>query len=67
MHTGAALLFIFAVIVYCYYLVSDNNTALFHLGLLCNFFTVMFFASPLSTMVCNLICKITGCFYNSEG
>ena len=55
MHTGAAFLFIAAVIVYCYYFASDNNTALFRLGLLCNFFTVMFFASPLSTMVHNCI------------
>ena len=53
MHTGAALLFIVSVIVYCYYFASDNDTALFRLGLLSNFFTVMFFASPLSTMVCN--------------
>ena len=52
MHTGAAALFICAVIVYSYYFVSNHDTALFHLGLLSNFFTVMFFASPLSTMVC---------------
>lgn len=52
MHSGAAILFICGVIVYCYYFVPDHDTALFRLGMLANFFTVMFFASPLSTMVC---------------
>ena len=58
MHTGIALIFIATVIVYCYYVTSDHDTALFHLGLLSNFFTVMFFASPLSTMVHNFVHKI---------
>ena len=40
-----------AVIIYSNYFITDNDAALFRLGLLCNFFTVLFFASPLSTMV----------------
>ena len=51
MHTGVAFLVIMAVIVYSNYFINDNDAVLFRLGLLCNFFTVLFFASPLSTMV----------------
>ncbi|XP_065909210.1 sugar transporter SWEET1-like [Dysidea avara] len=50
MHTGVAFLVIMAVIVYSNYFINDNDAVLFRLGLLCNFFTVLFFASPLSTM-----------------
>jgi len=40
-----------AVIVYSNYFITDNDAVLFRLGILCNFFTVLFFASPLSTLV----------------
>ena len=67
MHTGIALLFIATVILYCCYIASDHDTALFHLGVLSNFFTVMFFASPLSTLVHNLCIKYICNFFYFKG
>lgn len=42
---------VFSTIAYYFLFVSDQTTAITHLGIICNFFTICFFASPLSTMV----------------
>lgn len=49
--TAIASAIVLAALLYFTKLAGDSDTSLFYLGLLCNVFTILFFASPLSTLV----------------
>ena len=49
---AAALVIVLSVVAYYIVLTSSQHQAIMNqLGIICNFFTICFFASPLSTMV----------------
>lgn len=52
--TAIASAVVFTSLLYFTKLAGDSDTSLFYLGLLCNVFTILFFASPLSTLVSNI-------------
>ena len=55
----AAAAIVFPVAIYYCWLVSDEGSKLTQLGVICNLFTILFYASPLSTMVSGL-CRYLG-------
>lgn len=46
-----ALSIVLTVVGYYRLVASDYSSSMNQLGIICNFFTICFFASPLSTMV----------------
>ncbi len=48
---AVALTVVTSLVIYYNYFVSDYHTIVTQLGIICNFFTICFFASPLSTLV----------------
>ena len=50
----AALMTVVCISLYYAFLVSDHMTVTSQLGIICNICTILFFASPLLTMVTSL-------------
>ena len=48
---SVAAVIILPTTIYYSFFAADHATVMTQLGVICNFFTIMFFASPLSTMV----------------
>jgi hypothetical protein len=51
---GLALTIIATVVAYFTVFVYDSSKTTAELGIVCNFFTIIFFAAPLATMVTTL-------------